>query len=254
MEKYYARFCEEIVSQSDLLATEIAAADLTTPVPTCPGWNVGQLVRHIDGGHRWAEELVRTRATEPTSDVALRDLSLFTAEDPGQLAPILREGAQQLRDTLLAAGPDASMWAPVSGGGSAFYARRFTHETAVHRADTVLALGASFELDPDVAADGIEEWLELGSLPFHFEVHPWMRELLAPGRTIGLQATDTELSWVVDLTGTAITWRRGREDVAVTVSASVTELLLVIYKRLPPATVSGDRELLDFWLQRVDFG
>ena len=32
--------------------------------------------------------------------------------------------------------------------------------------------------------------MELGCLPFHFEVHPWMRELLAPDRTIGLHATD----------------------------------------------------------------
>ena len=30
---------------------------------------------------------------------------------------------------------------PVPGGGSAFYARRFTHETAIHRADAALALG-----------------------------------------------------------------------------------------------------------------
>ncbi|MET0900384.1 MAG: maleylpyruvate isomerase family mycothiol-dependent enzyme [Mycobacterium sp.] len=250
----YTRFCDEIVAQSELLAGQIADAELTTEVPTCPGWNVGQLVRHIDGGHRWAEELVRTRATEPISDVALRDLSPFESEDPAQLAPVLRQGAEALRDTLVAAGPDASMWAPVAGGGSAFYARRFTHETVVHRADAALALGASFALDPDVAADGIEEWLELGSLPFHFEVHPSMRELLAPGRTIGLRATDADLNWVVDLTGAEISWRRGDDGAAVTVSGPLTELLLVIYKRRPPVAVAGDRELLDFWLQRVDFG
>ena len=34
--------------------------------------------------------------------------------------------------------------------------------------------------------------MELGCLPFHFDVHPWMRELLGPGRTIGLHATDTQ--------------------------------------------------------------
>lgn len=252
----YARYCDEIVAQSELLANQLAGADLTIDVPSCPGWNVGQLVRHIDGGHRWADELVRTRATGHTSDVALRDLSTFRSEDPAELVPILREGAHSLRDTLVAAGPEASMWTPVSGGGSAFYARRFAHETAVHRADAELALGVPFVLDADVAADGIEEWLELGSLPFHFEVHPWMRELLAPGRTIGLRATDADLSWVVDLTGTAITWRRGADDPAVTVTAPVTELLLVIYKRMPPPSeaVSGDRDLLQFWLQRVDFG
>ena len=52
------------------------------PVPTCPGWNVVQLMRHVDGGLRWATEIVGTRATAPPPDVALRDLSGFTDEDP----------------------------------------------------------------------------------------------------------------------------------------------------------------------------
>lgn len=248
----YERFCAEILAQSELLAAQLSGADLTVAVPSCPGWNVGQLVRHVDGGHRWADELVRTRASEPTSDQALRDLSPFTDEDPAELAPLVIQGAEQLAATLRDAGPGAQMWCPVEGGGSAFYARRFTHETVVHRADAVLALGGAFKLKSDVAADGIEEWLELGSLPFHFDVHPWMRELLGPGRTIGLRSPMG--SWVVDLTGAAITWRRGSEGTAVTVSAPVADLLLIIYKRLPPTAVSGDTALLDFWLQRVDFG
>ena len=95
------------------------------------------------------------------------------------------------------------MWCPVDGGGSAFYARRFAYETAMHRADAALALGAEFTLDLDVAADALDEWMELGCMPFHFEVHPWMRELLAPGRTIGLHATDTDAHWLLDLTGTS---------------------------------------------------
>jgi hypothetical protein len=45
----------------------------------------------------------------------------------------------------------------------------------------------------------------------HFEVHPRMRELLGPGRTIHLHATDTPpqaaAEWLVDLTGDAIVWR-----------------------------------------------
>jgi predicted lipid carrier protein YhbT len=66
------------------------------------------------------------------------------------------------------------------------------------------------------------------------------------------------IDWVVDLTGTVITWRRAAEDAAVTVRAPVTDLLLVIYKRCTPdgqdIAIDGDRGLLDFWLARVDFG
>jgi hypothetical protein len=48
----------------------------------------------------------------------------------------------------------------VPGGTTDFYARRFTHETAIHRADATLALDQEYALDQDVAMDTIDEWLE----------------------------------------------------------------------------------------------
>ncbi|MDT5329414.1 MAG: hypothetical protein QOF31_711 [Mycobacterium sp.] len=252
----FSRHCAEIVTQTSSLTGHLDGADVTVAVPSCPGWNVSQLARHVDGGLRWAREIVATRASEPPSDVALRDLSGATADDPDILRASLTEAAEELAATLTEAGPDAQMWCPVDGGGSAFYARRFAYETAMHRADAALALGAKFVLDPDVAADVIDEWMELGSLPFHFEVHPWMRELLAPGRTIGLHATDTDAHWLLDLTGDVIAWQRAHGPAAADIRAPVTDLLLTIYRRRPVAglDVTGDANLVDFWLERVGFG
>lgn len=104
--------------------------------------------------------------------------------------------------------------------------------------------------------------MELGCLPMHFDVHPWMRELLGPGRTPHFHATDTApeaaAAWVVDLTGDAIVWRRAHEKAAVAVRGPLTDLLLVIYKRRPAhgedIEVLGDVGLLEFWLERVSFG
>ena len=79
----------------------------------------------------------------------------------------------ELAETLREAGPGTPLWTPVPDGTTDFYARRFTHETALHRADATLALGAEYTLDQAVAVDAIDEWLELGALPMHFEVHPW---------------------------------------------------------------------------------
>jgi uncharacterized protein (TIGR03083 family) len=215
-------------------------------------------MRHVDGGLRWATEIVATRATAPPPDVALRDLSGFTDEDPSQLHGSLTEAAAQLQRTLTDAGPDAQMWCPVEGGGSGFYARRFTHETAIHRADSAIALGVEYLLDTDVAIDGVDEWLELGCLPFHFDVHPWMRELLGPGRTIGLHATDTDVDWLLDFTGDVISWCRSDGAASADIRGSVTDLLLTIYRRMPldrgHILVSGDAGLVDFWLERVGFG
>jgi uncharacterized protein (TIGR03083 family) len=179
----FDRHCAEMVAQTSLLRSCIKGADLTVPVPSCPGWNVGQLLRHLGGAQRGAEEVVRTRATGPVPDSSYRDLSSYTYEDPDVVGPRLTSGAERLASTLRAAGPDAPVWTPVPAGTARFYARRFTHETAVHRADATLALGFSYTLDEEVAADAIDEWMELGSLPMHFEIHPWMRELLGPGRT-----------------------------------------------------------------------
>ena len=252
----FDRHCAEILAQTSLLVGHLDGADVTVRVQTCPGWNVSQLARHVDGGQRWARDIVATRAVRPPSDVALRELSGATDEDPGTLSASLTEAAAALTSTLTEAGPDAQMWCPVDGGGSAFYARRFAYETAIHRADAALALGADYALDPAVAADGIDEWMELGCMPFHFEVHPWMRELLAPGRTIGLHATDTDAHWLLDLTGDVIEWRRADEHAAAEIRASVTDLLLAMYRRRPVSgvDVTGDAKLVDFWLERVAFG
>ncbi|MFD9667488.1 maleylpyruvate isomerase family mycothiol-dependent enzyme [Rhodococcus sp. NPDC059968] len=259
----FDRYCSEIVTQTALLAATIEGADMTVPVPSCPGWNVGQLVRHLGGAQRWAEETVRTQATEPVPNEHFRDLSPYANEDPAVLVPWLVDGGARLADTLRSAGPDAAVRTePVPDGTATFYARRFTHETLVHRSDATLALGAEFTVDEDVAVDAVDEWMWLGALPMHFDFHPWMRELLGPGRTLHFHATDTapeaEAEWVVDLTGDALDWRRAHEKSAVAVRGPLTDLLLVIYKRRDPRgpgiEILGDAALLDFWLDRVSFG
>jgi uncharacterized protein (TIGR03083 family) len=252
----FDRHVDAIAQQATLFARHLAGADVTVSVPSCPGWNVSQLSRHVEGGLRWARQIVATAATEAPPDTALRDLSTAAQEDSTELAEAIRDAAASLVDTLRMAGPAAQMWCPVAGGGSAFYARRFAQETAVHRADAAIALGLPFTLDPDVASDGVEEWLELGSLPFHFDVHPWMRDLLGPGRIIGLNAVDTGEHWLLDLTGDAIAWRRGDDPASAALRGTLTALLLVLYRRRPVATldVIGDADLVDFWLDRVAFG
>ena len=57
----FYRHCSEVVAQTALLTDYIDGADLSRPVPTCPGWNVSQLLRHVDGGLRWVAEIVATR-------------------------------------------------------------------------------------------------------------------------------------------------------------------------------------------------
>src|SRR3954462_8212365 len=110
----FDRHCAEIVAQTDLLARELDGADLGAPVSSCPGWTIGQLLRHIGGGHRWAGGIVRTRAAEFIPDDQVRKLD---GDDSGAVpADWLVEGAERLAGALRAAGPDAELWTPVLEG------------------------------------------------------------------------------------------------------------------------------------------
>jgi uncharacterized protein (TIGR03083 family) len=258
----YDRYCDEILRQTSLLAAMVKDADLTAAVPSCPGWTAGRLLRHVGDLQRWAGTTVGSRAAEPQPVEHSPDLLPGAAEDPVVLSAWLADGAAALAGALRAAGPGTPVWTPVPGGTTDFYARRFTHETAIHRADAALAAGAEYELGRDVALDGIDEWMELGSSPAQSETDPRRRELLGAGRTLHFHATDTPpeaaAEWLVDLTGEAIAWRRVHERAAVAIRGPLTGLLLVIYKRRPARgggiEVFGDAALLDFWLERVSFG
>ncbi|SBT44931.1 maleylpyruvate isomerase family mycothiol-dependent enzyme [Micromonospora narathiwatensis] len=259
----FDRHCAEIVAQSDLLRAHLDRADLTVAVPSCPGWNLGQLVRHLGGGQRWAAEVVRTRATVPPTDTHFRDLSAYAREEPAVVGPWLVESAAELAGALNAAGPEVMTWTPLPvPAATVFWARRFAHETLMHRADAALALGEDLAVDPAVAVDALDEWMELGSLPMMFDFYPERRTLLGPGRTLHLHATDLPAEagaeWLVDLTGDTLAWRRAHEKAAVAVRGPVTELLLLVYRRRPvgeaAVEVLGDAALLDLWLDRVQFG
>jgi uncharacterized protein (TIGR03083 family) len=261
---HHERLCTEIVDQTRLLVATVQDCDLRVPVPSCPDWTLGMLLRHIGGGHRWAEEIVRTQAGAFRADDQLRKLH---GDDSGP-APVgwLEEGATRLADALMTAGPDLTVWTPLDiAGTTSFWSRRFAHETLIHRADASLAVGSAFTVTAPVAVDAIDEWMELGALPVHFEYRPGLRDVLGPGRTLGFEATDGPggrgtgrgPAWVVDLTGDVVRWRRGPEPTAVTVRAPLTELLLTVYRRRPAeraeVEISGDRDLLRLWLGHVGF-
>ncbi|WP_021592673.1 maleylpyruvate isomerase family mycothiol-dependent enzyme [Actinomadura welshii] len=252
----FDRYCEEIVAQTDLLRAHAKDTDMTAPVPSCPGWNVGQLLRHVGGDHRWAATAVQTRATEPVSDKAANDLAGYADEDWAVLDPWLAEGASRLAACLHEAGPGVEVWNPsdIDRRTADFWARRMTFETAVHRADAALATGVKYTLGEDVAIDGVDEWMEFATVPEAYEPGPDAPGLLGPGRTLQFHAG--EARWLVDLTrGKPTSQRDGAADKpAVTVRGPATDVLMLLYRRpAPRVEVDGDAGLLDLWLTRTGF-
>ncbi len=252
------RHAAEIVAQADQLRKHVTAADLTAPVPTCPGWTLGNLLRHVGGAHRWAERVVRTRSAGPVPHDQVDDVAGDDTGDAAALGDWVAEGAALLAATLRAAGPEAPVWTPAPGGTPVFWARRMLFETVLHRADAVAAVGGTYVLDPGTAQAGVDEWMEFTVLPQVYESPEHLRALLGPGRTVHFHATDVGPGageWLVDLTGDAITTRRAHEKAAVAVRGPAAALLLLLYGReVVPAAgaeVIGDRALLERWRETV---
>ncbi|MDG4862800.1 maleylpyruvate isomerase family mycothiol-dependent enzyme [Streptomyces sp. T-3] len=254
----HERYCAEILNQTEQLRGHLAGADLSATVPTCPDWSLRRLVLHVGGAHRWAEFNVRTRATERGEP----ELERYTGpdDDAEALGAYLAAGAERLVATLREAGPETKVWAWVGMSDAKFWARRMTLETLIHRADVALTVGAEFEAAPEVAADAIDELLEI--LP-----HVPRAELAAvsgelSGRSLHLHATDTpaELNaeWLIEFGDEGFGWRRGHEKATVALRGPLTEMVRVFFRRLPVDSdrveVLGDRELLDTWLASSTFG
>ena len=79
----YHRYCDEIIRQTALLMSAVTDADLTAPVPSCPGWTTGRLLRHVGDVQRWAGSTVASRATEPRR--AERQLAVDDVDGKDQL-------------------------------------------------------------------------------------------------------------------------------------------------------------------------
>ncbi|MFF7171403.1 maleylpyruvate isomerase family mycothiol-dependent enzyme [Streptomyces pseudovenezuelae] len=253
----FDEYCDAIVAQTDLLARHVKGADTSVPVPTCPGWDLGRLLRHVGGDHRWAEDIVRTRATEPTDDDMVNDPAAYAHLHASALGGWLVEGASRLAGTLRAAGPDVPVWTPADEElvqqSAMFWARRMTYETLLHRADAALVTGAEFVVEDSFAVDAVEEWLEFATVPEAYEPLPGVPELLGHGRSLGFD-TGAAGAWLLDLGGDRPVWRRGTGAAAVSVRGPVRDLLLFLYDRPAPGVETrGDAELLDLWLGRTRF-
>jgi uncharacterized protein (TIGR03083 family) len=225
-------------------------------IPTCPEWTLRQLATHLGRTHRWAAEIVRTRSAEVIPFRAVPDGAL--PADPPQQGPWLRAGARLLADSARDAGGEVvwSFLGPVPAG---FWSRRMAAETLVHLADAQLAAGQVPGMDPELAADAIDEWL--GPLSGPNPGRPDDRAAALPaGAVLHLHATDDGLAdgeWLIRNTpdGIVVEPGHGKGDAALTGPAQ--SLLLVLMRRLPPAdpsvTLYGNPEILTAWLDTTPF-
>ncbi|MGW2254184.1 maleylpyruvate isomerase family mycothiol-dependent enzyme [Kitasatospora sp. NPDC001660] len=231
-----------------LLADAAARADLTAPVPTCPDWQVADLLRHIGLVHRWAAAHPARGLREPL-DLDGGGEPVGPAPSGAALLDWYREGHAALVDTLVAAPADVDCWSFLPAPSPlAFWARRQAHETAIHRFDADAAAGTDGpRADTALALDGVDELLR------GFLVRPRSRLRSEKPRTVLVRATDGPGTWRVTISQEppAVTTDEPAEA-DLTITGPAHELYLLLWNRLPAehaeaTTSTGDESLLRLW-------
>jgi uncharacterized protein (TIGR03083 family) len=226
------------------LASAAETAGLSAPVRSCPGWTVADLVWHTGEVHWFWTEVVANRWDEPSAYVEPDR----PADD--ELLAWYRRSVDRTLGVLRDTDPSTRVWtwAP-RGGDAAWVMRRMAHETAVHRWDAEDAAATGWSIDPPIASDGVDEFLQ------HFtDAAADVAEPL--GGTVHLHCTDVDGEWLIaqpDPSGPLVVSREhAKGDVAVRGPAS--DLLLLLWRRrsLDGLELFGDESVAHRLVARQD--
>ncbi len=245
-----AAHVDALRGEGRLMANAVGIAGPDAPVPTCPGWVVRDLVRHLGGVHRWATGYVAGARNE-VWDVDLDEV-VGSWPDDADLVGWFRDGCDALARALDAAPPDLECWTFLRAPSPlAMWARRQAHETAVHRIDAELAAGV--DLGPfaaPFAADGVGELLEC------FVPRPSTKLRAEQPASLAVRCTDDVATWLLRIGAEGVTTD---PTPSVEVGADCTlrgpaaDLYLALWNRSgrEALVVEGDTDVLGLFLQTV---
>jgi uncharacterized protein (TIGR03083 family) len=213
-----AFYLARLRADSDRFA-EVARLGLTAEVPSCPGWTVEDVVRHLATVYLHKVEILRINALPDPWPPEFGD------RDPLDLYD---EARAEVIPALEKAGTEQKTWTfSPDDKTSAFWYRRMALETAVHRIDIEQAHDVATTIDRDLAVDGIDEILTL------MLGGPWWEE----GDTkhpvdATIRITTEGRSWTIRLDATSATVTPGAEgNVDAEVFGEPVEIYLWLWGR-----------------------
>lgn len=234
----FPEYLEHLRRESVRFREVLTDTDPATSVPSCPDWTAEDLLWHLGGVQHWWTHVVVHRPASPEDDGYVEPQR---PQGHDRLLAFFDEWSQKLDRALVEAGPDQPCWTWSRRDldqTTGFVFRRQAHEALIHRLDAELAAGTVTALDPLLAADGVEECLDViyGGLP------PWGR--FDPlEQYVQFRLTDVEQSVWVQLgrfSGTRPDGQTHRDEPDLKVVADPG--------RAPDAVVSGAAAAMDAWL------
>jgi uncharacterized protein (TIGR03083 family) len=238
-----------IISEESSRIVSAYELDRRAAVPWSERWTVGTVARHVAGTHHVVADVIAGR---PDADFGLFGRLQTPPKDSPEFVDWSRSGTTALLDQLSSVPGDEECWTWYEAGRHVgWWARRMALEALVHRWDTDAARGQEFSVTPDVAADGIDEYLDV-FVAASRAVHD------APtGPIMSFECSDRRDRWWLDLSrrGERIVSREPR-DASVRIRGPAQQLLLMVWGRVPASgaagvEVSGDTGDLDRWSELV---
>jgi uncharacterized protein (TIGR03083 family) len=228
----HERYLDAIDKESAALL-EAARGNLDAHVPTCPEWNMSDLLGHLGEVHRFWNEMAGKAIINP------RDTENHDPPEGIDLIEWFGEGPALLVATLADADLEQPMWSWSRVKKVGFVPRRMAQETAVHRWDAQNAVGDPKQIDPDLAVDGIDELLSVWL--------PAMTPIEDPPKTsVHIHTTDAEGEWLAVLDEVPVVTREhAKGDAALRGQAS--DVLLYLCGRIDASTleIHGDQAVLE---------
>ena len=229
-------YLRHLRSDSDRLRAVLAGSDPEARVPSCPDWNAADLLGHHGGVLDFWATVIEQRPAGPADDweepekpTAYDELLAYHAAQTDRLVAAL---------TAADATEEAWSWSAEQTVGFTF--RRQAHEALIHRLDAELTAGDVTPLDPALAADGVDEALDI-----MFGGTPGWGTFTGGGRYVRVDLADRgESVWVETGRFTGTDPENGKtydEDDIAKVEPREGE---------PDAVVTGPAAALDAWLWR----
>jgi uncharacterized protein (TIGR03083 family) len=179
----YSRFLDCLTADFTRLRA-VAPSGLTAAVPTCPGWTVADLTRHV--GEVYLHKTLAMREGAEPDPWPPEELA---SEEPLALLDRAYAGLRAEFAIHRPEDPAGSWYAPDQTVG--FWIRRMAQETVIHRIDAELGTGQPVAPVPaDLAVDGIDELLKVFVAYGVAEWGDYFTSELAgsPGRTYTVRA------------------------------------------------------------------